>query len=831
MKKILTFAICLTLIFSVVPIDLFSIITSADSITSGITGECTWELENNVLTIRGQGKMGSYDNYNNAPWTGENITKVIIENGVTCIGYRAFASCTELTSITIPNSVTEIRGNAFSGCDEITTITIPDSVIDIDLYFNPFSYCAKLTTITVDENNPVYHSEGNCVIETKNKVLVAGCKNSAIPEDGSVTRIGNSAFEGCKGLTKITVPNTITSIGYGAFWYCDKLKSIELPNSVKNIGQYAFYHCDKIKSITIPNSVTNIGGAAFDNCYGITTITIPDSVIDLGAGAFSHTGLTTITVDENNPVYHSEGNCVIETKNKVLVAGCKNSAIPEDGSVTSIGASAFAGCKDLTKITIPDGITNIGYMAFSGCYKLKNIEVPNTITQIGSYAFDGTDYYYDKTNWENDVLYISNYLIKAKNSLNGEYKIKDGTRCIADGAFCDCTELKSITIPNGIKYIGQQTFSGCSELTNVKMPDSIIDIDIIAFFKCTKLASITIPNGIKSIGYGAFCDCKELTKIILPESITSIGSEAFEGTGFYCDETNWENDVLYISNYLIKAKNCLSGEYKIKDGTRCIAANAFFDCKELSSITIPKSLMFVGQDAFTLTFIKKVNISDLSAWCNINFFPYSNPLYNSYLFLNDEPLTELVIPENVKSISDYAFYGCNNITSIIIPDSVTSIGKNAFSRCYRIESVTFGKGINKIETGLFNNHVLKKIYIPKNITVICQNAFSDFGSVSDIYYEGTEEEWKKVDIQHSNKSLSTAKLHFNCSGIGLVGDLDGDEVITDSDVLYLLKHTFRPEKYPVNQPCDYDGDGMVTDADAVYLLKHIFRPDKYPLSK
>ena len=268
------------------------------------------------------------------------------------------------------------------------SIIIPDSVTSIGI--DAFSGCTGLTSIVVEEGNPVYHSEGNCLIEIESKTLVAGCKTSVISDDGSVTSIGEGAFSGCTGLTSITIPNSVTSIGDCAFSDCTGLMSIIIPDSVTSIGDCAFSDCTGLMSITIPDSVTRISHGAFSGCTGLTSATIPDSVTSIGNDAFwGCSGLTLVVVEEGNPVYHSEGNCLIGTENKTLVAGCKTSVIPDDGSVTSIGNDAFSGCTGLTSITIPDSVTSIGHSAFCGCTGLTSITILDSVTSIGNYAFEG----------------------------------------------------------------------------------------------------------------------------------------------------------------------------------------------------------------------------------------------------------------------------------------------------------------------------------------------------------------------------------------------------------------------------------------------------------
>ena len=175
------------------------------------------------------------------------MTSITIPDSITSIGERAFENCSGLTSITIPDSVTNIGNYAFWNCSGLTSITIPDSVTHIG--WGAFEWCDGLESITVERDNPNYHSAGNCIIETASKTLIAGCKNSVIPNDGSVTSIGDYAFGGCSGLTSITIPDSVTSIGYYAFSYCSSLTSVIIPNSVTSIGYRAFYECSDLTTI------------------------------------------------------------------------------------------------------------------------------------------------------------------------------------------------------------------------------------------------------------------------------------------------------------------------------------------------------------------------------------------------------------------------------------------------------------------------------------------------------------------------------------------------------------------------------------------------------
>ena len=200
--------------------------------------------------------------------------------------------------VIIPDGVTSIADSAFEGSVGLKSITIPKGVIRIDS--GAFEGCSELERLTVLSGNKMYHSDGNCLIETATKILVQGCKNSKIPADGSVTYVGNNAFEGCKGLKNIIIPNGVTGIGDLAFSCCDGLISAILPRSITTIGVSAFAGCGGLTSITLPEGITIIGSGAFSSCNGLTGIIIPSSVTKIGGWAFfGCNGLTGIIIPKS----------------------------------------------------------------------------------------------------------------------------------------------------------------------------------------------------------------------------------------------------------------------------------------------------------------------------------------------------------------------------------------------------------------------------------------------------------------------------------------------------------------------------------------------------
>ena len=366
----------------------------------------------------------------------------------------------------------------------------------------------------------------------------------------SVTSIGTGAFEGCYGLTSVTIGNSVTSIGWYAFYKCSGLTSVTIGNSVTSIGYQAFCKCSGLTSVTIPNSVTSIDDEAFSDCDGLTSVTIPNSVTSIGYQAFSWCdGLT-------SPVYNAQVFAFMPTSYSgaytipdgiesiaggafVECTGLTSVMIPN--SVTSIGDGAFRGCKGLTSIEIPNSVTSIGHSAFYGCSGLTSVTIPNSVTSIGQSAFQNC-YRLTSVTIPNSVTSIREYAFQNCYRLTSINVASDNSNyCSVDGVLFnkDKTTLiqypggkqGSYTIPNSVTSIGEWAFAYCDGLTSVTIPNSVTSIGNKAFAYCDGLTSVTIGNSVTSIGNFAFHDCSGLTSVIIPNSVTSIGQSAF----YWCD--------------------------------------------------------------------------------------------------------------------------------------------------------------------------------------------------------------------------------------------------------------------------------------------------------
>ena len=505
---------------------------------------------------------------------------------------------------------------------------------------------------------------------------------------GGEFMVSSGAFEGCKGITKLNLPDSIIEIGNSAFRGCSKLAEINLPAGVTEIGEHCFNGCESLKSIDIPGSVKSIGNYAFDGCKELREVVISDSVTEIGYGAFSNCEkLEKVTLSKNLTAINSGlfGNCY-SLGNVVIPVG-----------VTVIGGGAFANCTSLESVNIPESVKKIDDAAFIDCVSLKSVELPSGLVSLGRWALSGTALYNNKTNWQDGVLYVGSALIEADCLASNAYTVKTGTRLIADYAFSECGALKSVVLPEGLRSIGRE-----------------------AFDSCTKLASINIPD-----------------------SVISVGGDAFYNTQIW-NSFKWRNNALYIDNALIRAAGNLSGSYTVKPGTTIIGAGAFRDADTLTEVVIPDSVKFIGHSAFIdcdklvkVTLPKGLErIEEYTfAWCwslkNVNI-PESVNYIGDLAFLNCTSLENIVLPPNLSRIGEYVFTNCNSLDGINIPEGVTRIEYGAFWGCWGIGSVTIPDTVTYIGFKAFAGSGLKSAYIPASVEKIEDDAFDDCYSLEKI---------------------------------------------------------------------------------------------------
>ena len=512
---------------------------------------------------------------------------------------------------------------------------------------------------------------------------------------------------------------------FGAFGSCEGITKLNLPDSITQIDDAAFIYCSKLAEINIPAGVTEIGSNCFDGCESLKKIDIPDGVKSIGNNAF---------------------------------AGCKSLekiTIPE--GVTSIDFYAFLDCVNLEKVKIPESIKEISYRAFYNCTNLKSINLPRGISDIGFEALDGTALYNDKLNWENGVLYVDSTLISAEKSIDGAYEIKQGTTLVASAAFNECYGLTSVTFPAGVTGLCEGAFLRCDGLSAVRLPDGLISIGDSAFSHCTGLMDVSIPDSVTYIGYGAF-----------------------EDSGIY-NAFNFDGNVFYIDNALIRASENLSGKYAIKEGTIAIAEAAFANARELTDVVVPNSIKVIARRTF------------------------------------DEcvSLRKVVLSDGLKEIGDRAFFNCCKLTDLTIPSSVTEIGTVAFYST-ALERVDLPQNLTVISHGLFENSSLKEINIPETVTYIGFEAFAD-SELKSVYIPASVEKIEDSAFGDCNSlekiTVSPENRNYASDGSGALFTKDMRTLIMLPDGTKITEYTIPDGVYTV-YPWAIDGKVEVVNVPA-----------------
>ncbi len=463
-------------------------------------------------------------------------------------------------------------------------------------------------------------------------------------------------------------------------------------------------------SVVIPDTVGNnipvvaIGSSAFAGATELLEVSIPDTVVRIGAHAFDNTA-----VYKNHFKSYPMEPLYIDGH---LIA-CKNTytsgEVVVPGGTKTIADEAFLGVQNLKSIIIPQSLVSIGTFAFKNCTNLNSISImTDNIEMIGVDAFYNTGYYNNTANWTDNVLYVGNHIVKAK-TIEGSFTAKKGTRSVANGAF-SYNKVTDVDLGDSIVRLGVEAFRGCSNLTSIKFGIAMNNIDTDAFTACTNL---------KTLNYSG--EPKDWTKIQFDgqnsNPMVFTTEEFFNGSSTYTLEIGAEDSVTKILPYTFYGCDGLTQIY-IDANVTSIAAYAFEGCSSLNSVVLPNTLKTVGSDAFlNSTAIETVDyLGTPDEWVGISF---ANENSNPVFFAESLSFNGLLAED------------------VTITEAVTAIGKYAFNNCQTI------KTLNLTPTTL----------------LISASAFKNCASITDVYFDGTAEQWSKVTIQDNNEPIQNATIH------------------------------------------------------------------------
>ena len=590
-------------------------------------GENAFKDCNNLSSVTIPNTVKTIENW--AFYRCYGLKTITIPNSVERILYGAFEDCSGLESITIPEGVTYLDNCVFEGCDALTSITIPQSVTSIS--YGLFRYCDNLTTISLPNTivevnvsafegcNKLEYNEFDNALYLGNAenpyVVLIKAKSTDITDceiNSNCKVIAGAAFNDCKGLTSITVPNSVENIGYGAFSGCSSLESITLPfvgdkrHSFTDARQYPFGYI--------------FGGSAYEG--GVAT-TQSYYYYDYGG-------------------YVSSTYYIPSSLKSVVLTDCEY-----------IQFDAFDDCDNLTSITIPTSVTQIESSAFGGCS--DNLIIYCDLKS----APRGWNLYLDSYN----IVWGDVDVIDA-NNVDGDfaYRIIDGTKAeiidyvgsdsvivipsvitkngiqytvtrIGDNAFKSYREMQSVTIPNTVTSIGNRAFAKCYRLKSVDIPNSVTTIGSYTFEECSGLTLIEIPNSVTTFGKGAFYNCYNLTSVEIPNSVTSISNSLFS----YCSNLN---------------------SVTIPSSVTSIGYYAFSSCRSLATVDIPNSVTNIEESAFNRSGLTHIAI------------PSSITRLNGWTFDDCKNLEALIVPNSVTSTDWIVVRDCPKLTVYCEADSM-----------------------------------------------------------------------------------------------------------------------------------------------------------------
>lgn len=779
-------------------------------VVSYATGTCgdalIWRYDNDgTLTISGNGRMydygyisedGSGITYYDKPWESYGTLKrIIIEKGVASIGFAAFHGQNQLEQIEFHNSsVTEIGMYAFANTHIENAIVFPDSLRSIGAYAfdcssfpnidffgdyiesigsSAFSQCSFITEIAFPKSLKSIGSQAFYECSSLKKVSFAGSP----PEIGNIAFNSTSPdlaftyFEGTAGWTTPTwiapdgtVYNTVVEgaaeapanlvdsgeCGENLTWklYDNGLLKIngtgDMTAWYSSDSPWSSY-CNSITKVVIGEGVTSIGRMAFMYCSLLWDAEIPDSVVRIEANAFD--------------------SC--ESLRQIILPHC----------LESIDAEAFYGC-GLTEITLPSGVRELAFDAFRACDGLTTIKV-----EPYSLYFSVVD----------GVLFNKNKTIlltypSGKTALS--YTVPSHVTEIGINAFAYSEYLSDISISENVVRIGGGAFSNGKVLTNVNIPDSVISLGDNVFAYCEALTEIRIPNGVKTIGEYTFNGCINLESVHIGSGLETIGTGSFIGCNNLQQIEVHEDNVMFSSDefgvLFDRNKTVLyqypigrqASSYCIPETVTVIRPFSFMYASALEQVTLPKTLQYLGQEAFSYTNLREIDIpgsvtffdnafSHCASLTHVVIRKHNSDVYAFIretlgLFAGCDSLTSFEvekghiamqsidgvlydsegvsliqyppgrrdpqyrIADGCQIIEGYSFSGAVYLEHVIIPDSVSIIDTAAFEYCEKLSQVDIGSNVSVIEELTFLGcRSLKQITLPESLSTLGGNVFGD----------------------------------------------------------------------------------------------------------
>lgn len=676
-----------------------------------------------------------------------------ISENITLIDNSAFMNCTNLKAINKNDGVAdvdlgnmtklaEIGKQAFAGCSSIVSLRLSGTITKIN-----DSAFSKLTTLA----NVKFNDNG----------------------EAGTTELGSSVFSGCTNLVEVSTAKNVGIIGSSAFSGCIKLMRLNLAEGLQIIKSGAFSGCARLEG-ALPEGVSekysSASGAKVMLPNEKAVLEIPGTVTAIEDSAF----VSCYSADET---LQADG----EKEPSDYKIGIKAVHIAGNPAGTTIGASAFAGCQNLTKLTLGEGVTGLGDSALKDT-RLEEITIPSTFetgTAKNSPFTSGENSTLRKVTFADGIQVIPQYFLSNITTLT-KIEIPASVQKIGDHAFADCSNLTAVTFKepadSKLTTIDTSAFEGCSLMTLFKLPEGVTTINASAFKDCKKISLTDLPTGLITIGNAAFENCTMLRVGELP-AITALGTAAFKNCVnlpfLSVDTSNLAeiNATAFEGCTGLRSVQINGGEKK----QTTIADGAFATCNSLKWLDI-ENVKSIGKNAFAKLPFSALEINQVDT-------------IGESAFASCDKLENPVI-QNVKTIGASAFAGSGAQTddNKVLLDSIQNVGSRAFEGCQftsadirDLEKVTtYTDPETKIEYSPFAKSSIKKVeFSDETKNTVCTKAFKNvtslqsvelaycftYGNISTIDASAFEGCVNLTDINLSDKLTTINGLAFYNTGL------------------------------------------------------------------
>ena len=782
----------------------------------------TASLDGETLTLSGTGET-----YDNLWWADSddneiiksNVKYIVVEDGITALGYELFKNFNNVETIELPASLTKIKNWTFQNCRSLKSISIPEGVTEIGNGI--FNDCVSLKNITFpstlkeipditdcedSEPVPVESITLKKGIQTIGFLAFSGLsklKNINIPD--SVTTIEQSAFADCTSLTELSLPDSITKIEYNAFGNCEALDKIVLPSNLTLLGNAVFRNCNveitfpaslkyipylgdnAVRKVTISEGVETIGVDAFFNSHKLTEITLPSTITSIESGAFSGTGIASFNYPQN---FASIESGVFQN------TSLKEFSVPK--AVTEINDQAFTGCTDLVKISIPESVKYIGTDVFKNCRNLTIYGYKDTAAE--SYAkannikFISADY---KVIFkDNGRTQKTEYVLEGENATPPSLKEKPGYTLSWDADYTNIQEDMVINV------VWTKKDNGGGNTTIIVSPSETNKYTVTFKDRGEVIKTEKVKSGdaaeypfITRSGYKLSWD-KDFSKVtanitvnavwtvIKPEKVTSLTAES----GKKSIALSWD-ETEYAGYYLVYRKADSEKEYtQVAKTTKILwtDSKAVPGTQYSYKVVAVRSLSgkkYQGAESDVVT--TKIGTPQIGDTYSVGDLNYKLTGTKEVTVTGLAKVTDtLVIPSSVTisgkvykvtAIQDKAFYRNEDIVNVTIGNNVVNVGKYAFYQCSGLETVKFGKRVAIINTCAFTQCPnLENVTLPSSIRKIGAKAFYQCTSIKIFKINGSALEYvgkkglainKTVTLRLPKKSYSSYRKLIKASSV------------------------------------------------------------------